>query len=251
MRNTFLRILRIKESYEFNKSHWTKNDIPAFQKHLLSLAKGKDKGSWEQKIVNTSLPCIAVPSPEIHKITKEIHKGNFYEFLDLWIWEFHSNTIINGELICKIKDFDLMEKYLLKYSQQVDNWASVDCLKFKFAKENKPKFLSLAKNCITHPHPFTRRLALIILLKLCGDKDYINEILSLANTLFNEEHYYVNMANAWLIAECFTKHRDKTLSMLQSHNLNKFTINKAISKCRDSFRVSKDDKQMLLKFKIK
>ena len=32
---------------------------------------------------------------------------------------------------------------------------------------------------------------------------------------------------------------------------NKFTINKAISKCRDSFRVSEEDKNLLLKYKSK
>ena len=38
---------------------------------------------------------------------------------------------------------------------------------------------------------------------------------------------------------------------LENHNLNTFTINKAISKCRDSYRVSKEDKEVLLKYKKK
>ena len=65
----------------------------------------------------------------------------------------------------------------------------------------------------------------------------------------SEKEYYVNMCIAWFIAECFTKKRDKTLNFLQSNKLNAFTINKAIQKCRDSFRVSETDKEMLLRFK--
>ena len=47
------------------------------------------------------------------------------------------------------------------------------------------------------------------------------------------------------------KQRTMTLAYLNHHNLNKFTINKAVQKCRDSFRVSLEDKEMLLKFKMK
>ena len=42
---------------------------------------------------------------------------------------------------------------------------------------------------------------------------------------------------------------NKTLKYLENHKLNKFTINKAISKCRESYRVSKEDKELLLKYK--
>jgi len=38
---------------------------------------------------------------------------------------------------------------------------------------------------------------------------------------------------------------------LKHHKLNKFTINKAISKCRDSYRVSNDDKEKLKEYRIK
>ena len=59
------------------------------------------------------------------------------------------------------------------------------------------------------------------------------------------------MAVAWLLCELMIKQRDKTLVYLNHHNLNKFTINKMISKCRDSFRVSREDKELLLKYKQK
>ena len=60
----------------------------------------------------------------------------------------------------------------------------------------------------------------------------------------------MNMAVAWLLCELMIYNRDKTLKYLEHHNLNNFTINKAISKCRDSYRVSKEDKEKLLKYKV-
>ncbi len=231
------------------REHWSKSDCPEFQKYLLTLSKGEEKGKWEQRIINTKLPCIAVPAPEVKKIVNEISKGNFLEFLDLWIWDNFTNTSINGSLICKIKDFNLMEKYLTIYANKCDNWATCDLLKFKITDKNKPQFFELSKKFIKSDKPFIRRIGVTILFKFIDDDKYINEIFQILNSFKNETEYYVNMVNAWLVAECFTKQREKTLNFLESHNLNNFTINKAISKCRDSFRIAKEDKDMLLKYK--
>lgn len=233
------------------KDHWGKSDISEFQEYLKSLSKGKEKAVWEQKIVNTSLPCLAVSAEEVKDIVSMIAKGNYMEFLEHWLWKNHTETVINGGLICKIKDFKVMKEYLIKYSECADNWATIDSLKFRFRKDNKHKFIEFAKELLLSTHTFSRRLGIIILLKLCDEEEFIDEILTIANTLTAEQEYYVNMANAWLIAECFVNFRDKTLEMLSSHKLNKFTINKAISKCRDSLRISREDKELLHSFKQK
>ena len=58
------------------------------------------------------------------------------------------------------------------------------------------------------------------------------------------------MANAWLISICFIKFPNETLKYLKKCKLNKFTKNKAISKIRDSYRVSKTDKEEVKKLRI-
>ena len=58
------------------------------------------------------------------------------------------------------------------------------------------------------------------------------------------------MAISWLMCELIIKNREQTLEYLKHHKLNDFTINKTISKCRDSYRVSKEDKEFLLKYKV-
>lgn len=237
------------ESMELIRDHWTSQDGKEFQNYLLSLSKGKDKGDWEQRIINTKMPCIAVPSKEVGDIVKKIAKGNFMEFIDLWIWEYFTNTSIIGNLICKIKDFDLFKKYLTQYISKCDNWATCDCLRLPVNDKNKQQFFELSKEYIHSAMPFTRRLGITILFKLVDDDKYIDEIFNILNSFEDEKDYYVNMVNAWLVAECFTKQREKTLNFLQTHKLNKFTINKGISKCRDSFRISQEDKDMLVKFR--
>lgn len=233
------------------KEHWTQKDVEEFKNYLMSFSKGTEKGLWEQRIINTKLPCIAVPSPDVKRITDEISKGNFIQFLDFWIWDNFTHTTVNGGLICKIKDFDLMKKYLFKYAEKIDNWASCDMIKFKINDKNKEMFFELSQELIMSKKPFVRRLGIRILFSFVSDDKYIEKIFNSLNSFENETEYYVNMINAWLFAECFTKQREKTIQFLDSHKLNKFTINKGIQKCRDSFRISKEDKEMLLKYKVK
>lgn len=234
---------------ELVKEQWHEEHKKEFQNYLKSLSKSKEKSNWEQRIVNTKLPCLAVSSIDIDKIVSKISKGNFLSFINLWLWEYHSNTLINGKLICKIKDFDILKQYLIKYAKLADNWSTIDCLKFKFTKENEKDFMKFSTELLRYNETFARRLGVIIMLKLCNNEKFTDEILNNIKTLYLEKEYYVNMATAWLLAELFIKSRDKTLNFLKSEKLNTFTLNKMISKCRESFRVSRGDKQMLLQFK--
>lgn len=234
---------------QLNLTHWTKQDGQKFQEYLKTFSKGPEKSAWEKRIINTPMECIAVPSPQVKKITQEIAKGNFMEFLDLNLWENFTNTSINGGLIVRIKDFPLMEKYLIDFLEKADNWATVDSLKLPVKENNKEQFFALAQKLIKSKKPFVRRGGITILFKFVDDDRYLPQIFQILNSFEDEKEYYVNMVNAWLVAECFTKQRTATMAFLQTHRLNKFTINRAVQKCRDSYRISAADKDMLLKFK--
>lgn len=241
----------MNDNNDFNliKTNWKNADISGFLQYLSLFGKGEEKGSWEQRIVNTKLPCIAVPSKEIDRIAKNIFNGNYLSFLDLWIWENHSTTLIFGKILSKIKDFSVQKKYLLKYSKKADNWSTIDCLKFNFTNENTLKFIEFSNQLLHQKETFSRRLGLIILLKLLNTTDVTDVVFESLNNLKNETEYYVNMAGAWLLAECMTKYREKTISFYRNNDTNNFIINKSISKCRDSFRISDSDKNFLLAFK--
>jgi len=232
---------------ELNKSHWAKQDIKPFLDYLNSLSKGRDKALWEQKIANTKMPCLAIPSKKIDEITKQIFKGNYIEFLDLWIFENLSCTLIIAKLISKIKDFSVFCFYLEKFSEQIDNWASCDTIRFNI-KNNEENFLNLSKSFIKSKKVFKRRVGIRILFKFCDEKN-ISKVFDIIKSLKCEQEYYVNMAISWLMCDAFIKCRKQTLDFLKEHNLNDFCLNKMISKCQDSFRISKEDKLMLKSFK--
>ena len=229
------------------KDHWSKKDIPEFQQYIKTL-ENKEKQQWSKKLLNTSLPVLCITTKDMKYIIEEISKGNYLEFLDLMIWEYYENTAINGFLITKIKDFNTMKKYLDIYSSLCDNWATCDLLIFN-VKGNEENFYNLALNYLKNDKPFVRRIGLSILFNFIND--HIDEILLLFDTFENEQHYYVNMMLGWLLSECFIKQRGKTLKYYENKKLNKFALNKSIQKCRESRRVSIEDKDMLCQYKKK
>ncbi|MBQ3234814.1 MAG: DNA alkylation repair protein [Clostridia bacterium] len=224
--------------------------IENLKKYLNSLSCGEEKGVWEQKIVNTKRPCIMVKSKDIASICKEILKGDIIAFINSYPIETHTDTIIISSLIPKIKDFDTQKKYLLEHSLLADNWSTIDSIKIHPTHSNKSKYFNFAKTLTTHVHPFTRRLGVVIMLKLLNFNDLHKEIANEIKLLYNEKEYYVNMAVAWLVSELFVKGREVCLTLYENGSLNTFVNNKSIQKCRDSYRVSAKDKEYLLKFKI-
>lgn len=230
------------------KEKWNKEDGVLFTKYLESL-QNKDKIAWTKKIVNTQMSLLAIKTPVIKNIVKEIMKGNYLSFLDLNLDKYYECLAIQGMIISKISDFSLMKSYLDKYVLVIDNWALCDLLSLSI-KNQEEKYYELALNYLYHKKPFVRRMAFVILFNFVSYQEYTAKIFELMNSIHEEEEYYVNMINSWLFCEMFIKRRSDTIEFLQNHNLNKFTINKGISKCRDSFRVSDEDKKMLLQYKL-
>lgn len=231
------------------KDFWTENDFKEFETWQKSL-KGDDYNcSWEQKIVNTKLKCLARTSEKAKEAVKQIKKGNYLSFLDGINIKTHFDSIVSAYLINLIKDFITYQKQLDKFIVTIDNWASVDVLKFtKISSENLEE---LSNKYLKSDKTFVRRLSVKIWFELIKRDGFVEKTFDLLDNLANEKEYYVNMCGAWLLAECMTKYRDETLKYFERSKTNDFVINKAISKCRDSFRISENDKNLLLKYKIK
>lgn len=229
---------------KFDLEIWSENDRKEFINFLNSLKSSETKCLREKLIVNTKLDCLAIPTPKLKDITKQIIKGNYLSFLDLWIWDNYSSSAIIGYVISSIKDFDVFRKYFDKYALYCDNWSNVDLVKFNVNENNKDKFFNLAKECLKSKLPFKRRFGIRIFFKFINT-GYLSEIFSIINDFYEENEYYVLMAISWFLCECFIKQRDKTIEYLKIARLNNFVIKKFVSKCRDSFRVSIEDKEWL------
>ena len=92
---------------------------------------------------------------------------------------------------------------------------------------------------------FSVRLGLVLLKSGYVDADYLHLIFDKVDALAPADEYYVKMALAWLVSECFVKFPEPTLSYLRVSELPAWTFNKAISKICDSYRVGPEMKDLL------
>ena len=111
-----------------NKTEWQQKDIPQFLKHLETFKRSAEKCKWEQNIINTQYDCLGILSQNIKNISKEIAKGNFISFLELQAYNNCPAITIMGNLICKIKDFDIQKHYLDLYRKRIDRGRRSDSM---------------------------------------------------------------------------------------------------------------------------
>jgi 3-methyladenine DNA glycosylase AlkD len=202
------------------------------------------------KGILTKYPFLGVRTPDLRVLSSEIIKNNFaIEFLKLSPKSYEELTI-QGFLIASLP-YEKMKKLLPKYLKKVDNWATTDMVvsSLKSIKKHREDFLGLIDEFLDSSHEFTVRTALVCLKSYYITPDYLAVIFDRTAKVKDREEYYIKMAVAWLIAECFIKFPDETWGFLKSGVLPTWTQNKAISKIRDSFRVPSEAKTALLSLK--
>lgn len=220
------------------------------QEKLLALQDLKYR-KFHQSLCPNADTMIGVRMPELRKIARQIAKQDFREFLSRVENKYYEETMIEGIVIATAK-MDLAERlgYLQKFIPKIDNWAICDSVaaSFNLHKNDKPGMWDFLTHLQTSSEEFTLRFMLVMLLDHYLGSDYIDEIIKILNAI-KLDRYYVNMAEAWLIAEMLTVEREKTLQLLQNNQLSDFIHNKAIQKARESYRISDTDKQRLLALK--
>lgn len=235
---------------EFNENlEWDSKTYSEYINYLISMQDIEYK-NFQKNLVQTNYEIIGIRVPVMRSIAKSICKTDIIKFLNNKESNYFEDIFIRGLIIASIKDKELLKKKIIEFSFFIDNWAINDSFSssLKIIKKNKEEFFSLINQLISLKTTYSIRLALIMLLDYYVEDDYIDKIFDILDSIKSEE-YYINMAKAWLLCDCFIKQKSKTLLYLNNNELDKFTINKAISKMRDSYRVSKEDKEMILQFK--
>ena len=103
------------------KPHWTAKDIKEYREYINKIIGDELNCGWEQRIVNTKLPCCAQSCTKARPIASAIFKGNYNEFLQNIVFKNHIDTLVYAYILNKIKDFYVFEKYILEFSNKVDN----------------------------------------------------------------------------------------------------------------------------------
>ena len=229
---------------------WDKDKYNSFIELLKSLQDIKYKKFNASLVLNSKYDMIGIKIPVMRDIAKTISKGNIISFLENSENNYYEEIMIQGLTISYIKDENVFNKYFNKHVKKIDNWALCDsfCSSIKIIRNFEEKYFELASKMALNEEEFISRVGIVIILNYFVNEKNIETIFNILNEIKSDK-FYINMAEAWLICEMYTKFKDKTLEFLKNNNLNSFTQNKAISKIRDSYRVSKEEKEYLKNYK--
>ena len=228
-----------------------KYDKKTFKKELLLLSDEKYQ-QFLAKLGIGELKPIGIKIPELKKIAKQMAQSNWQEFFDAEPNFCPEVIMLKGLCLGYAKiDFDEFLIYLKKMFEIVESWSETDTTApaCRIIAKNKQRIWQEIQPYLFCGKEYKTRLAIIILLDYYLTDEWIDKVLELLPQI-EQGQYYVDMAIAWTLSVCFVKFRDKTLEVFEQKRFSKFVQNKAIQKCRESFRVSGTDKHLLLAYKI-
>lgn len=232
---------------------WNKENYQSFIEKLKSDADLEYKNFHSRLVPDyDSERIIGIRLPVMRKICKEISKGDidgYFKYCDTFYYE---EVMIRGILIglVKVKDYQEFSSLVESQIQYINNWALCDsfCSGLKKALKYREVFIEDIEKYLQNENPWKIRVGLVLLLNYFLDDKYIDKSLMLCDCVTNK-HYYVSMAQAWLVATAFAKNEVVAMEYFKSCNLDDITVNRTIQKARDSFRVSKETKETLKNMK--
>lgn len=207
------------------------------------------------KIINTSLPLIGVRMPALREAARKICKsGKATEFLAYGSYRAYELLMIRGLVIAmeaKRHDFGWISHQLALYVPSIENWSVCDCFcgEIRELKNYREELLPLIGMMIATGREFEMRTGVILLMDYYIDDQYIDHALGVFEKI-DTSAYYVMMGVAWAVSVAFVKQRDKAAALLERQVLDPKTQNLAISKILESFRVSKQDKELVAKWRL-
>lgn len=236
---------------QLNLEIWNKETYKEFIDYLYSISDNACQDFNNKIVPNSKSHIIGIRVPKMRDTAKSIAKGNAKAFLDFQETLdksdlTHEEITMYGLVIAYAKfTYDENCTRIKYYSKIVNNWACCDVpvSSFKFIKNFTTEYKYEIEQFLSSDNLWVQRVGTILLLDHYLDtEDNVKYSLEQVNDLKSDE-YYVQMGQAWLIATAFSKFRDITKTFLENDfALNNDVKKMTIRKLRDSYLISKEDK---------
>lgn len=216
---------------------------------LAALEENSDETyrKFNESLIPGTTGTYGVRVPVLRALVKDIRRGDWRGYLSLARDTTHEERMLRGLVIAGAK-CDLAEKlsYLRDFLPKIDNWAVCDIVsgECKWKERELDAVWTFLSPCLRSENAYEVRFALVQLMQYFWRDDWIDRALCAYRSVQHED-YYVRMALAWGLSVFFVKQREKTLPLLEKQVFPLWVHNKAIQKCRESFRVSDADKAYL------
>ena len=229
------------------------------KEHLLEMAEKGNKAFVER--LNPGVEHIlGVRSPDLRKLAVRIAKGDWECYLRSADTFYMEERMLQGMVLSNIKPLEDVEAYLhlvTSFVWNINSWSVCDTFQFaggkKFFEANKERIWAYLDNWLDAKGVYERRFGIVMMMQLFIEESSIHRLLAAYERVDLGkpcttctpacETYYVKMAMAWALSECYVKFPEQTLTFLQTASLDRFTYNKTLQKIIESYRVSPEQKE--------
>ena len=204
---------------------------------------------------DTSYEMLGVRIPLLRDIAKKIaYQNDWMNYIDMNDIKYFEEVLVKGLIIAYSKiEFEEKKKYIEKYVPYLDSWALTDtfCPTLKIKEKDLKEVWNFILPYTKSKKEFEVRFAIIMMLDYFLIDEYIDNVIKELNKI-NHEGYYVKMGVAWCLAEIGIKYNSKLMNFLEEkNNLDTFTYNKTLQKMIESYRITKEQKDILRNMKRK
>lgn len=234
--------------FEYN---WNKNNYHKLLKYLESNQDLKYRQFHYSLLKNKKINFIGIKTPMLNDIAKQISKTDYLAFIKFNTLNTYEEKTIYGLLLGNLKiDFNELLIMLDSYLINIDNWATCDitCSHLKQFEKNKNLGFNYLKSKINSNNFWIQRFVIVMFLDYYLVDEYIDKVLKIISNIKTSE-YYVEMAIAWLLATAYINYQDKVLELVESGKISLNIINLTIKKVNESYRVTKENKELIKRLK--
>ena len=184
--------------------------------------------------------------PELRKIAKKIVKEKRYDFFNEEHTSFEELTIHAYAIGYLKEDINICLNYVKEFIPLVDNWSVNDslCQNMKFARKYPKEVFEFLKSMQESNNEWEIRIIAVTLLSHFLIDEYIDEVIDILDNL-KPQTYMSKMGVAWAFATIMAKYEDKMFIYLKTSKLDDWTYNKALTKMKESYRVSDNAKEKI------
>lgn len=240
---------------------------------LISMAE-PEYAKFSGSLLGREAVMLGVRLPKIRELAKRIAKADDREYLDKALSDINEKgaeineaedfkeeiqymeeLMLYGMTIgCMKEKLEVLFPYIERYVARIDNWSLCDsfCAGLKQTKKQPELMWDFLQPYLCSDKEFDLRFGVVMLMDFYVTPEYIDELLKIYDRI-HHEGYYVKMAVAWALSACLVKQWEKSFAYMSSpeNHLDDFTFTKTVQKCRESYRLTKEQKEMLAELKEK
>ena len=227
-------------------------DCAALRRELESLADPTYK-AFNESLLPGVETAYGIRLPQMRQVAKALLRQDPSGFLEHFQPNCYEETQLRGLVIGGMKlPWEEKRPLVEDFLPRIDNWAVCDtfCGSLKpRSPQDVPLMWEFLKPLYASDEEYKARFAAVMQLSHFVDAVHLEEGLGLLGQV-RHPGYYAKMAVAWALSIWFVKFPQETESLLAQRSFDPWVQNKAIQKVRESRRVSKEDKDRLLSYKL-